>query len=114
MRVALGTFAYSAIETQLGGDVESGARAALVHYLRRIKSGRPPVGLPAFSRDWAPPSSAPALELELEQEDVSALEREAVRQDATLDQLVTHAVFVYLADLDRPEAAGTGRKDRPD
>jgi hypothetical protein len=113
MRVALGTFAHSAIETHLGGDVASGAEAALVHYVRRVKSARPPVGLPAFARDWAPPKETTALELEVEPEQVATLEREAVRQGATMDQLVTHAVFVYLADLDRPEAAGTGRDDRP-
>jgi hypothetical protein len=46
------------------------------------------------------------FEVEIDPEIEAELAAEASRQEATLDQLTTHAIFVYLADLDRPMPAG--------
>lgn len=102
MRVALGRFACSGIEARLGTDVAAGVRAALLHYTRRLRSGRKPVDLPHRLPDGRPEAPAVDLELSIDPEVERALERETRRQGASLQQLATHAVFVYLADLDEP------------
>jgi hypothetical protein len=101
MRVWLGKFACSAIDAGLGGDTASAIRVAVLHYFRRLRSPRPPVAIPDFCRA---PSTAPQtdFDIEIDPEVEAALTKEALRQGATIEQLVAHAVFVYLADLDRP------------
>jgi hypothetical protein len=96
--VALGSFARSSIEERFGSNVAAGVRAALVHYTRRLKSGRRPVDLP---RSWRKPNrSVVEFELPIDREVWKTLEREAQDQEVSMDQLLIHAVFVYLADLD--------------
>jgi hypothetical protein len=102
MKVALGGFARSGLEARLGTDVAAGVRAALLHYTRRLRSGRKPVALPRFGPEPQPEAPAIDLELSIDPEIERALERETRRQGASLQQLTTHAVFVYLADLDEP------------
>jgi hypothetical protein len=105
MKVALGKFARSAIETRLGTDVASGVQVALNHYARRLRSPWPPVGLPGFIRDRVP-TEDPGVVFELSFDSTvrSVLQGEARKHGATMEQLVVHAVFIYLADLERPEA----------
>ena len=98
--VALGTFTRSGIEARFGSDVKAGIEAALRHYTRRLRSNRPPVRVPAFLRQEAPSSSGEAFELEMAAEIEEALEREADRQGVSTALLLSHAVLVYLADLD--------------
>jgi hypothetical protein len=102
MRVALGGFARSGLEARLGEDLAAGVRAALVHYTRRLRSGRKPVELPRFRVERQPDVPAIDFELSIDPEIERALERETQRQGTSLEQLTTHAVFVYLADLDEP------------
>lgn len=51
-----------------------------------------------------------AVDLPVDDRTWALLEREAARQGATVSQVVTHSVLVYLAELDRltpPDAAAT-------
>lgn len=100
MKVVLGPFARSAIEARLGKDVAAGVRVALRHYTRRLRSGHKPVRVPRFLGP-GPSASETDLELPVDPEVERVLAREGRRQGVSLDQLTAHAVFVYLADLDR-------------
>jgi hypothetical protein len=101
VRVALGTFARSGIEAHLGSDLAVGVQAALLHYTRRLGSGRKPPQLPHFLDGLPREPSAAGFEIPVDPEIEQILEREVRRQGAPLEQLAAHAVFVYLADLDR-------------
>jgi hypothetical protein len=100
MRIALGTFARSGIEAQLGGDLDAAVQAALCHYAGKLKSGRPPIGLPSFARKAVASDTSVALDLAVDSETEALLKREAARQKTSLSQLVAHTVLVYLAELD--------------
>jgi len=100
MRIALGTFACAAIRTHLGGDFQAAAQKAVFHYARRLRSGRPPIGLPRFHGYRTPQDPEVVFDLVVDAEVQGLLEREARRQGATVGQLVAHSVLVYLAELD--------------
>ena len=100
MRVALGNFACSGIETHLGSDLSAGVRTALFHYAGKLKAGRPPVVFPRFLADQQPQEVAVDLDHVVDAETEAMLKREALRQRTTISQLVVHAVFVYLAELE--------------
>src|SRR5690349_17187573 len=100
MRVALSKFACEGIETQLGSDVPGGVRMALFHYASKLKTGRKPTPLPRFLSDRATPEPERVLDLIVDAETEAVLEQESSRQQATLERLVGHAVFVYLAELE--------------
>src|SRR4051794_39396099 len=100
MRITLGKFACSGIETQLGEDIPAGARKALFHYTRKLQAGREPLALPGFLADRAPREPGVAFELAVEPEIEALLEREAQRQRTTISQMTAHAVLVYLAELE--------------
>jgi hypothetical protein len=100
MRVTLGKFACSGIETQLGDDIPAGTRKALFHYTRKLKAGREPVAPPSFLADQAPGETGVAFELTVDPEIEAILEQEARKQRTTVSQLVAHTVLVYLAELE--------------
>lgn len=100
VKIALGTFARSGIEAKLGTDLAVGVRAALLHYTRRLKSEWAPVGPPQFRWGQTPLDAGTAFELAIGPEMEAALEREAHRYQVPVDQILLHAIFVYLADLD--------------
>jgi hypothetical protein len=100
MRVSLGKFAQREIEARLGPDLVSGVDTALRHYARRLASGSAPVALPRFSH--AGGEAGPVdLDLAIGHDVEQALAREVGGQGSSLGQLLTHAILVYLADLDR-------------
>jgi hypothetical protein len=100
MKVALGKFACSGIETHLGPDIPAGVRKALFHYTGKLKTGRRPVSFPRFLSDRGQPEAALAFDLAVDPETEAMLEREALRQRTTTSQLVAHSVLVYLAELE--------------
>jgi hypothetical protein len=104
MKVAIGTFAHSCIEAHFGLDLATGVRAALRSYARGLESASPPVAFPDFRA--ARPAESPAVELELavEPEVEAAIEREARRRRVRVEQLLDHAVFVYLATAEESSA----------
>jgi hypothetical protein len=101
IRVALGKFACSGIETHLGADIPAGVRTALIHYAGKLKAGRRPVAPPRFLTD-DPTGQEPkaAFEVTVDAETEAMLEQEALRQGRTVSQLAVHTVLVYLAELD--------------
>jgi hypothetical protein len=100
LKIALGTFARSGIEAQLGTDVPAAVGAALSHYAGKLKSGRPPLGVPQSSLELAPRDPQLAFELSIDAETEALLEQEAARQGTSVSQLAAHTVLVYLAELD--------------
>ena len=103
MKVSLGTFVRSSCETRFGSDLARVLREACIHYARRLRSGRRPVGVPNIYRR---PRSAGSdirlmpVEFFLPERITKQLEWEARRQHVSLDELLVHAALVYLADLD--------------
>jgi hypothetical protein len=85
MDEALGTFARSELEAELGSDGAAGIERALLHYARRVGDGDPPPALPRFLEGDGRPSPS---------------------------QLTAHAVMVYLADRERPgsQVLSAGRR----
>lgn len=100
MRVALGKFACSGIETHLGDDIPAGVRTALFHYVSKLKAGRGPLASPRFLADLAAPEPQVAFDLKVDAETEAMLGQEAARQGTTLSQLAAHTVMVYLAELE--------------
>ena len=107
MRVVLGNFARSGIERHLGADLGAGVQAALLHYARRLRSTRAPVWFPRACEGMMPEPAGVSFDLPVDSEVRIALEREAQKRAATTEQMLTHAVLVYLADMDA--VAGPGR-----
>ena len=101
MKITLGKFARSGIEEVLGANLAVGLQEALTHYTRRLESNWKPVRPPQF--DWPQAGPVDVFELKVAPELEAALEREAFKQQVPLDQILVHAVLVYLADL---ESAG--------
>jgi hypothetical protein len=99
MKVTLGTFTRSGMESELGSDLAATVRAALSHYTAKLQAGRTPLAPPSFLR---PENGAEgdALELSVDPEVEAVLEREATRQGVGVDALAAHSVLVYLAELD--------------
>lgn len=100
MRVALSKFACDGIETQWGSDVPGGVRMALFHYASKLKTGRKPSLFPRFLADRAAAEPELVFDLIVDPETESVLEQESSRQQTTMERLVGHAVFVYLAELE--------------
>jgi|SRR6188768_1584175 len=101
VKVDLGTFACNGIETYLDADIAAGVRAALDDFTQRLESGRPPLSVPDALWDADVAEPAMAVNLPLDERSWHLLWREALRQGTTVDQLASHSVLVYLAELDR-------------
>ena len=109
MKVALGTFACTGIEAYLDTDIPSGVQAAVSDFTQRIVAGKAPVGIPRLAEATGGEQER-SVDLSVDERTWVLLKREAARQGATLNQLITHSVLVYLAELDRltpPGAAET-------
>ena len=104
MKVALGTFACSGIEACLDTDIPSGVQAAVSDFTQRVVAGKAPVGVPRLAQEASGDEQGRPVELSVDEGTWMILKREAARQGATLSQLVTHSVLVYLAELDRAQA----------
>lgn len=96
--VELGKLACTGLEGHFGADLSVGARKALLHYAYKLKAGRKPIAAPRFLK---PPASPEAkVDLTLDRETEALLAQEARRQRTTTSRLATHAVLVYLAELE--------------
>lgn len=96
--VELGKLACTGLEGHFGTDLTIGARKALLHYTYKLKAGRKPIAAPRFLGTAAP--AAAKFELTLDRDTETALSQEARRLRISATQLATHAVLVYLAELD--------------
>jgi hypothetical protein len=97
VNVELGKLACNGLSVHFG-DVEAGARKALLHYVYKLRTGRKPVAAPRFLKQ--PPDAEAKFDLTLDRESEAMLAEEAVRQHTTVDRLATHAVMIYLAELE--------------
>ena len=113
MKVELGRFARVGIESHYGRDLDAGVRAALVHYTRRLRSGRRPVALPGFRGAGSSADSAMALELQVDPSVAAALQHEVHRHGVSVEELTAHAILVYLADLDEAGIQNHGASGAP-
>ena len=100
MKIAIGSFARSGIESQLGSDVRGAVQAALSHYAGKLKSGRPPIAPPQFLPEQPLPDAKEAFELSVDAETEALLEHEAAKLGTDVSRLAAHSVMVYLAELD--------------
>jgi hypothetical protein len=102
VNVTLGKLALSGIEGLFGANVSSGVQTALAHYMSRLRSGLQPPRPPGFcSQEVSQATAATAFDVSLDPDLEQRFEHEARRHGASREELVAHAVFVYLADVDR-------------
>jgi hypothetical protein len=75
------------------------ARHAVRYYLSDRDSGRMALRVPRLSQ---PATRQPALELtlDLDADSWNELDREAERQEVSVERLLEHAIVYFLADLD--------------
>jgi hypothetical protein len=95
------------MESRFGADqIAEGVGIALLHYTRRLNSGRKPVAFPSFCRVEAESTegSVKLADVVVGAKVEALLRHEARRQRVALGQILTHAVFVYLADLEASTA----------
>ena len=98
VKIELGKLACNGLEGHFGADVATGARRALLHYTYKLKAGRKPIAAPRFLRSETSPEAK--FDLTLDRETEALLAQEARRQRTTTSRLATHAVLLYLAELD--------------
>jgi hypothetical protein len=100
MKVSLGEFACAGIRAQMGGDFTAGVETAVLHYTGKIKAGRPPIEMPRFNSGSEKRAPELVLDVRFAPEVEELLKQEASRQEGSVEELVEHAVLVYLAQLD--------------
>jgi hypothetical protein len=100
VKIVLGKFACFCLKTRFEADFGTGIQVALSHYVCRLKSQRAPIAVPTFYGSAPFDGEKAELELAVEPEIQETLTREARRQEVPVSRLLTHAVFVYIADLD--------------
>jgi hypothetical protein len=114
MKVLLGPLARSGLETRVGSNLPAAINAALVYYVGKLNSGRPPARIPDFLKVQGDPEDGegvttadldagqprPVVEVPVDERIEAALAADAERQGVSLSELAGHAVLVYLAELD--------------
>ncbi len=109
MRVTVGKFARTGIESQLGTDLTETVETAIRIYTGKLTYGRQPLTYPSFlgtdqSRDFgthpSPSRDHDEIELTLDSQTEALLRRESMKLDMSVDAIATHAVLAYLAELD--------------
>ena len=104
MKVSLRELSRSAIEAVSGLDVGSGVELALRHYTARIGTKREPPRFPRFHAELGAGASGQEVDVPLGPDLQRALEcaaRGGAQGSPPPEQLAVHAVFVFLAELDR-------------
>lgn len=99
MRVALGTFAQSALEAHVGPDIARAVNTALIYHVDKLASGRSMVDFPKVGPMAT--DDRPVAEVEVDAWVEAALRGDAERQGVSPTDLAGHAVLIYLAELDR-------------
>ena len=114
MKVLLGPLARSGLETRVGSNLPAAINAALVYYVGKLNSGRPPARIPDFLKvqgnqrseegangsEMEPVPPRPEVEVAVDERIEAALATDAERQGVSWSELAGHAVLVYLAELD--------------
>jgi hypothetical protein len=97
-----GQEALEEIVRETGGSHDTVLRTAVSYYLGDADSGRAAWRVPELAREA---TFARSVELELNEDLHRRLEREARRQEVSVDLLAAHALIYYLTDLDTGRAA---------
>lgn len=101
IRVTLGPFARSGVETYFGADVPAGVRSAIRHYARRLTTERmPPAPPPRRRREACAGRDDVAVEVAIDAVDEATVAGQALRRGVGTCELIVHAVLVYLAELE--------------
>lgn len=106
MRIGLGTFLCFAVHAE-GGDPTTLISSALVNYRELLDTEEPRLAVPAF---YDVPDVVGEVEVPLEPELEGLLRSEAARQGVNLERLLSHAVFLHLAERDRIAARAGSRR----
>lgn len=104
MQVGLGPFARQGLEDQLGSDLQAGVEVALLYFLGKERSNRGLPSFPSFLQNVHFEDPVALVDLDVGPEVEGMLTGEAERRHITVDRLIAHCVFIYLAELDRVEA----------
>lgn len=88
------------VDALVGGGLAATTGAALDHYAGRLEAMRTIRQYPRFRRGPAVRGEVIDLEPPVSPGTIAALEREAREQNVAFEQLVEHALLVYLANLD--------------
>lgn len=101
VKVRLGTFACNGIESCLSSDVPAAISAALGDAVEKLRSGEALPAIPGLALREVAAEPVLSVDLSVDEETEELMGREAGRQGATVSQLATHSVLIYLAELDR-------------
>lgn len=111
MQVGLGPFAKQGLEDRLGPDVQAGVEVALLYFLGKRRSNRDFPEFPSFLQNEHFEEPVTLFDVDVGTEVEDMLSAEARQLHITVDRLVAHCVFIYLAELDRVEPeAGSERE----
>lgn len=97
MRVSLGTFACSCIKAHFGGDVSTVVETALDRYAERLESRSQGLPVPRFWFERSEAEIPVEFDVPVSPWKRQLLGAEARKQGLPVEQLLTHAVFLYLA-----------------
>jgi hypothetical protein len=97
-KMILGPFACFAIESEFGLDLCRAAERALCNYVQQLQSRRVPLPPPSFRRGRE--QAGVEIELSLEPEFKAILLSEASRRSIPLEELIDHAVILYISALE--------------
>jgi hypothetical protein len=111
MEVGIGAFTRQGIEDRFGPDLPAGLEIALLFYVGRLRSGRGAPRLPSFLQNGVFEAAREEMSLSMGADIEEVLREEAKRQHTTVDRLVAHSVFLYLAELDRLESDGAAANE---
>jgi hypothetical protein len=103
MQVGLGPFARQGLEDRLGPDIQAGVEVALLYFLGKQRSNREVPEFPSFLQNEDFEDPVTLFDLNVGPEVEGMLRGEAERRHITVDRLIAHCVFIYLAELDRVE-----------
>jgi len=90
---------------------------ALFHYAGKLTAGRRATPFPSFLTDRSPAEPARTFDLMVDPATEELLKEEAAKQKVELERLVSHAVLVYLAELEflgaNPQEQRSAAPSRP-
>jgi hypothetical protein len=113
LKIALGTFASWALRERLGTDPVGGVEAALLYYAERARTSRAELLRPDLYRDLGRKPQGITFEVDPSPAVEGVLRCEAKRFEVPIERVVTHAVLLYLADLDAASEAAQGTRLPP-
>jgi hypothetical protein len=110
VRIELGPFARSGIEAVSEGDVASAVEDALERYAARLpwREEIPPPPRRLLEHGARGADQTQAFVVTVDARTKAALEVEAQRQEVTMDEILRHAVSIYLAEMDVEPGPGGG------